>query len=87
MNPANKAMLALILPPSQNGYHECVAVMLDHFPELVQHMILLVFSEEVTEVKMLEDMEFLCKSSTRLLSRVVWSLAEKVADRGMELLR
>ena len=36
---------------------------------------------------MLEDMEFLCKSSTRLLSRVVWSLAEKVAERGMELLR
>ena len=60
--------------------------MLTFYPDLVDHVVKLVFSEKVAEAQMLEDLEFLCKSGTHLVNGIVLGLAEKVAERGMELL-
>ena len=71
----------------QNEYCECVDLILSHFPDQIDHLLALVFSEKIAEAKMQQLLNYLSKNSTQLLSRILSKLASNTCLAGMELLR
>ena len=42
----------------QNEYCECVDLILSHFPDQIDHLLTLVFSEKIAEAKMQPDVGY-----------------------------
>ena len=80
-------MLCVHSLPIQNEYCECVDLILSHFPDQIDHLLALVFSEKIAEAKMQQLLNYLSKNSTQLLSRILSKLASNTCLAGMELLR
>ena len=73
--------------PMQNEYCECANLILSHYPDQIDHLLALVFSEKIAEAKMQQLLNYLSKNSTQLLSRILSKLASNTCLAGMELLR
>ena len=71
----------------QNEYYECADLILSHYPDQIDHLLALVFSDKIPEAKMQQLLNYLSKNSTNLLSRVLSKLASNTCMAGMELLR
>ena len=82
-----QCMLLTAPLPNQNEYTECADLILSHYPDQVDHLLSLVFSEKIPESKMQLLLEYLSKSRVKLLSMVLTKLANNTCTAGMELLR
>ena len=71
----------------QNDYYECVQAMLIHYPKEMNHVVQMVFNEQIPESKILSLLEYLCNTSAELLIMSVSQLASRTCSAGMELLR
>ena len=71
----------------QNEYCECADLILSHYPDQIDHLLALVFSEKIAEAKMQQLLNHLSKNSVQLLSRILSKLASNTCLAGMELLR
>ena len=84
---ASPPPLSFPLPPPQSNYYECAVLILRQFPEQLDLLLSLVFSEKIEESKMKALMEHISKHSPTLLLRIMAQLASNTSAAGMELLR
>ncbi|XP_064396022.1 E3 ubiquitin-protein ligase HACE1-like [Halichondria panicea] len=71
---------------AQGNYYGCVELILSKYPEQVDKLLALVFSQHIEESKMQGLLEYLSNSSVHLLAAVLNKLASDTATAGMELL-
>eukprot|EP00731_Ephydatia_muelleri_P036852 Em0338g3a len=72
---------------AQQGYSECIEVIIRFHPGQVENLLQLVCSEKIAEKKVLPMMDYLCNSSRQMMTIVLSGLSQKVTTAGMELLR
>ncbi|KAL5484431.1 hypothetical protein EMCRGX_G020928, partial [Ephydatia muelleri] len=72
---------------AQQGYSECIEVIIRFHPGQVENLLQLVCSEKIAENKVLPMMDYLCNSSRQMMTIVLSGLSQKVTTAGMELLR
>ena len=71
----------------QNEYTECANLILSHYPDQIDHLLSLVWKDQIPEAKMQLLLEYLSKNSVILLSKILSKLASNTCMAGMELLR
>ncbi|KAL5484434.1 hypothetical protein EMCRGX_G020934 [Ephydatia muelleri] len=76
----------LDLDLEQQGYSECIEVIIRFHPGQVENLLQLVCSEKIAENKVLPMMDYLCNSSRQMMTIVLSGLSQKVTTAGMELL-
>ena len=80
-------ILSIVPTLLQNEYCECANLILSHYPDQIEHLLAMVFSDKIPEAKMQQLLTYLGKNCTNLLSRVLSKLASNTCLAGMELLR
>eukprot|EP00731_Ephydatia_muelleri_P037029 Em0381g3a len=70
----------------EQGYSECIEVIIRFHPGQVENLLQLVCSEKIAENKVLPMMDYLCNSSRQMMTIVLSGLSQKVTTAGMELL-
>ena len=81
------SMCILHCTSMQNEYCECAHLILSHYPDQIERLLAMVFSDKIAEAKMQQLLTYLGKNCTNLLSRVLSKLASNTCLAGMELLR
>ena len=71
----------------KGNYYECVEQILKKYPDQVDNLLTLVFSNKIEESKVQSLLEYLSKTSVHLLTAVLSKLANNTCTAGMELLR